>query len=266
MTLITAIIETPKGKGQKFDFDPLLGCFKLNKMMPAGLVFPYDFGYIPGTAGGDGDPLDIMVLSEIETFTGCAVDCRVIGGIKATQREISGERMRNDRIIAVAGVSRQYASVEKLGDLPKGTIDELEAFFGNYNSQAGKAFKPLERLNPARALVMIKKGRSEAMKDTFVQLFIPKNDQNGRAFPASHFTKLNSEFKDKFGGFTVYSRTPAEGIWKKDGGDTIIDQVLVYEVLTHTTDTNYFKELKPRLEKHFGQTEVLILLSHVRKV
>jgi inorganic pyrophosphatase len=266
MTLITAIIETPKGKGQKFDFDPLLGCFKLNKMMPAGLVFPYDFGYIPGTAGGDGDPLDIMVLSEIETFSGCAVDCRVIGGIKATQREISGERMRNDRIIAVAGVSRQYASVEKLGDLPKGTMDELEAFFANYNTQAGKVFSPLERLSPAKALALIEKARSEATKNTFVQLFLPLTDQNGKPFPASCFTQVNSELKDKFGGFTVYSRSPAEGIWKEDGGDTISDQVLVYEVLTHNADNNYFKELRPRLEKRFEQTEILILLSQVRKV
>jgi hypothetical protein len=77
---------------------------------------------------------------------------------------------------------------------------------------------------------------------------------------------VNSELKDKFGGFTVYSRSPAEGIWKEDGGDTISDQVLVYEVLTHNADNNYFKELRPRLEKRFEQTEILILLSQVRKV
>lgn len=266
MKSITAIVETPKGKGQKFDFDPALGCFKLNKVMPAGLVFPYDFGLIPGTVGGDGDPLDVMILSEIETFTGCALDCRVIGGIKATQREVTGERMRNDRIVAVAEVSAHYASVEKLSDLPNGTMDKLEAFFSNYNAQAGKVFKPLERLSPAKAMAIVEQARSEAMKDTFVELFIPQNDQNGRPFPASYFTRLNAELKDKFGGFTVYSRSPAEGIWKEDGGKTIRDQVLVYEVLTHNTDSRCFKELKPRLEKRFKQTEILILLSQVRKI
>lgn len=266
MNTITTIVETPKGKGQKFDFDPLLGCFKLNKVMPSGLVFPFDFGYVPGTVGGDGDPVDVMILSELETFSGCAVDCRVIGGIKASQRETNGERMRNDRIIAVADVSRQYAAVNKLSDLPKGTMDELEAFFSNYNAQAGKEFKPLERLSPIKAMAIIEQARAEATKDTFVQLFIPQNDEKGRPFPPSYFTKLNEELKDKFDGFTVYSRSPAEGIWKEEGGDTISDQMLVYEVLTHSADGSYFQELKPRLEKRFGQTEILILLSQVRKV
>ena len=51
-------------------------------MLPAGLVFPFDFGFIPGTVGEDGDPLDAIIISETEAFAGCSLDCRVIGAIK----------------------------------------------------------------------------------------------------------------------------------------------------------------------------------------
>ena len=65
MNSINCIIETPKGSSVKYDYDPTLGTLALMKVMPAGLVFPFDFGYIPGTLGEDGDPLDVIVISEI---------------------------------------------------------------------------------------------------------------------------------------------------------------------------------------------------------
>ena len=65
---VTAMIECPKGFNQKFDFDPKEQRFRLSKILPAGLVFPFDFGMIPGTKGEDGDPLDIIVVSESATF------------------------------------------------------------------------------------------------------------------------------------------------------------------------------------------------------
>lgn len=265
-TIITAIVETPKGKGLKYDFDPLLGCFKLNKVMPAGLVFPYDFGYIPGTTGGDGDPVDILVLSELETFSGCAIDCRIIGGIKASQREPDGEQMRNDRIIAVADVSRLYAYVNKLADLPRGVLDELESFFRNYNEQAGKIFKPLERLSAKQAVSLVEKAKSEAMKDTLVQLFLPQSDHSGQPFPASFFSRLNHELQDKFGEFTVCHRSPAEGIWTPHAGNTVSESLIVYEVLIHAADSGYWRTLKSKLAKQFAQQEILILLTKVSKV
>jgi len=80
-TTITAMIECPKGSNQKFDYDPAEKRFKLNKILPAGLVFPFDFGMIPGTKGEDGDPLDIIVISEGSAFPGCLVDCRIISGL-----------------------------------------------------------------------------------------------------------------------------------------------------------------------------------------
>ena len=150
------MIESPKGSDHKYDYEPELKRFKLNKILPAGLVFPFDFGMIPDTKGEDGDPLDIMVISEITSFPGCLIDCRIIGALKVEQTERNGETMRNDRFIGIPDVSQLYTDIKELAQLPESIINQLEAFFRNYNEQAGKRFKVLERLNAQAAYQLIK--------------------------------------------------------------------------------------------------------------
>lgn len=235
--------------------------------MPAGLVFPFDFGYIPGTIGGDGDPVDVLIISDIETFTGCAIDCLIIGGIKASQRERDGERMRNDRMIGIPLVSAQYADVKKLSDLPKGLIDQLESFFGNYNQQTGKVFTPMERLSPERAWSIIQKSRNQEQKHSLVQLFIPLYDQQGKPFPEKFYTAIHTELSEKFGGLTVYTRSSATGIWKENKQKTVHDKLMVYEVLIEDlADRSYWIKLKSKLENQFSQEELLLLISTVQKI
>lgn len=173
MENLTVIVETPKGHGVKYDYDPSDGYFKLSKIMPAGLVFPFDFGFIQGTCGEDGDPLDVMIISEMGTFPGCALNCRIVGAIKATQVERDGRSVRNDRFIAVSEVSVQYAQVQRLADLPDGLLDEIESFFSNYNQQAGKNFKPDDRLTAREAISRIRKSLSQHQQRKKVELYIP---------------------------------------------------------------------------------------------
>jgi inorganic pyrophosphatase len=154
--IVTAMIECPKGFNQKFDYEPQEKRFKLSKILPAGLVFPFDFGMIPGTKGEDGDPLDIVVISEGATFPGCLVDCHVIGALQAEQTERDGETMRNDRFIGVPEVSQQFAEIQTLEDLPEAILNQLEAFFKNYNEQAGKSFKVTARLTARQAARLLK--------------------------------------------------------------------------------------------------------------
>src|SRR3982750_1608163 len=99
---LNVVIETPKGSRNKYNFDGSLGLFKLGGVLPAGHSFPYDFGFIPQTTGGDGDPLDVLVLMDEPAFPGCLIRSRLIGVIEAEQTEHNGETTRNDRLIAVA--------------------------------------------------------------------------------------------------------------------------------------------------------------------
>jgi len=78
-----AIVETPKNRRNKFDYDPESNLFKLGGLLPEGMMFPFDFGFIPSTLGDDGDPLDVMVLMDEPAHVGCLVDVRVIGVIEA---------------------------------------------------------------------------------------------------------------------------------------------------------------------------------------
>ncbi|MGZ3871500.1 MAG: inorganic diphosphatase [Mucilaginibacter sp.] len=152
---ITAMVECPKGFNQKFDYDPVEKQFRLSKILPAGLVFPFDFGMIPGTRGEDGDPLDIIVISESGTFPGCLIECRLIGALQAEQTERNGETVRNDRLIGIPVVSQQFAEVNTLRQLPDAILNQVEAFFKNYNEQAGKVFKVTARLGAAEAAQLL---------------------------------------------------------------------------------------------------------------
>ena len=156
MNTLNAIVETPKGSAQKYDYEPEQKLFKLKKIMPAGMVFPFDFGFVPNTKGEDGDPLDLIIISEVKSFPGCAMDCRIIGCITAEQTE-NNKTLRNDRFIAVPEVSHMFSGVQTLDDLPKDVIDQVETFFINYNQLAGKIFKPLNRLDATEAIKLLNK-------------------------------------------------------------------------------------------------------------
>jgi inorganic pyrophosphatase len=77
--VIPVVIETPRGSRNKYKLDEKTGRFKLSKIMPEGMVFPFDFDFFPGTHAEDGDPLDVLVLCEEPTFPGCQIDCRLAG-------------------------------------------------------------------------------------------------------------------------------------------------------------------------------------------
>ncbi|HEY1403173.1 MAG TPA: inorganic diphosphatase, partial [Pyrinomonadaceae bacterium] len=82
---LRVVIETPRGSRNKYDYDAELGLFKLGGVLPAGAVFPFDFGFVPRTTGGDGDPLDVLVIMDEAAFAGCLVEARLLGVIEATQ-------------------------------------------------------------------------------------------------------------------------------------------------------------------------------------
>src|ERR1051326_6735268 len=119
---LDVVIETPKGSRNKYAYDEKARCFRLSKVLPEGMMFPYDFGFVPHTRAEDGDPLDVLVLMDEPTFPGCVVECRLIGVLKAKQEEkdehsARPKMKRNDRLIAVASASQTYADIRDISDL-----------------------------------------------------------------------------------------------------------------------------------------------------
>ena len=155
---LNVIIETPKGSRNKYEYDEGLRLFKLGGVLPAGAVFPFDFGFVPSTVGGDGDPLDVLVLMDEPAFAGCLVRARLVGVVEAEQTERDGEVTRNDRLIAVASKSHAHARVRSLAGLSETLLDEIEHFFVSYNDFKGKSFKPLGRFGPKRARRVVEEG------------------------------------------------------------------------------------------------------------
>src|SRR5262245_1939317 len=158
--LVNVIIETPAGSRNKFKFDEKWGLFSLHKVLPAGASFPFDFGFVPGTKAEDGDPLDMMVVGESPTFTGCIVTVRLLGSIEAVQKD-HDVTIRNDRLIGTPETPKIRPSARTLADLPGRLIDQIEHFFIAYNRYEGREFIPQRRLGPEAAAERLEKAVRE---------------------------------------------------------------------------------------------------------
>lgn len=154
--LVRVIVETPRGSRGKFTWNSELGLFQLTGVLAQGMNFPHAFGFVPSTKGGDGDPLDVLVLCDVGVPAGCLLETRLIGTILAEQSE-DGKTERNDRFIAVEVNSPGWLQVANLSELPEIFLAQLEHFFVSYNEIKGKAFKPLGREDSHEALNRLKR-------------------------------------------------------------------------------------------------------------
>jgi inorganic pyrophosphatase len=159
--ILQVIVETPKGSRNKYAFDPKQEIFALRKVLPAGMAFPYDFGFLPRTIAPDGDPIDVLLLMDEPAFPGCAIRSRLIGIIEGEQ--IDGKKKtRNDRLVAIAEANHMYANIKKLRDLPNQFLRELQDFFVNYHKLEGKEYRLLGCRGTAAASTLIKKAQKAA--------------------------------------------------------------------------------------------------------
>jgi inorganic pyrophosphatase len=153
-----AVIETPRGRRTKFKYEADSGIFQISHLLPEGMIYPLDFGFIPRTRAEDGDPLDVMVLSDEPLSPGVVAPVRLIGVLQANQTE-AGKTLRNDRLLAAAQVSRLYAEMKTPDDLGEAWLKSVEAFWVNYNALRGRQFESLGAKDGAEAARMIERWR-----------------------------------------------------------------------------------------------------------
>ena len=161
--LLQVIIETPRGSRNKYSYDADQRIYLVKATLPVGMVFPYDFGFLPQTIGGDGDPLDVLVLMDEPCFPGCAVLARLLG-VMETEQTVNGGTTRNDRLITVADTAHIYSLFRTVDDLPEQFRTELSAFFANYHRLQNKHSRTLGWQGPSEARRLIEQGKRDAQQ------------------------------------------------------------------------------------------------------
>lgn len=124
------VVECPRGATVKLKYDASLNAFRVKRALPQGLAYPFNWGFVPGTVGDDGDPVDALVLHGTGTYPGVVMGCRALGMVDVTQKKPSG-RIANPRLIVIPTWFQ----------LPDGEINELSAQFkqeiANFFATAG---------------------------------------------------------------------------------------------------------------------------------
>ncbi|MDR1791214.1 MAG: inorganic diphosphatase [Propionibacteriaceae bacterium] len=128
-------IEIPKGTKNKYEMDHHTGRIRLDRTLFTATQYPNDYGFIEGTLGQDGDPLDAMVLVPEATFPGALIECRAIGMFR-----MSDENGGDDKVLAIPVADQRQSNIKELTDLPDLTLLEIEHFFTVYKDlEPGKS-------------------------------------------------------------------------------------------------------------------------------
>lgn len=155
-----AIIETPKGRRNKFKYESDSGLYTLSRVLPQGFIFPFDFGFIPSTAADDGDPLDVIVLMDEPAHVGCILQIRLIGVIKLVQTE-AGKKTQNDRLVGVSVNGFEYEGVKAISDLSQSRLKQITDFLALYNKDSDKEDEVTGVDGPKRAVEVLEKAIEE---------------------------------------------------------------------------------------------------------
>jgi inorganic pyrophosphatase len=127
MDNINVIIEIPRGSQNKYEYDHENHTIKLDRHLVVSMGYPAEYGFIPDTLGGDGDPLDALVLTEFPTFPGCLIESRILGMCVMTD-----ENGEDGKLICVPAYDKRWKSATDIGDVPKDVLDRISHFFTVY--------------------------------------------------------------------------------------------------------------------------------------
>ena len=131
--VINAVIEIPKGTKNKYEYDEKLDLLKLDRVVQTSVVYPVNYGFVPGTRAEDGDHLDILVLSQESLFPGCVASVRPIGILKMTDTGT-----KDWKIVSVIQVEAQTKIYQDIGDVNEEFRNEIAHFFEVYKQLEGK--------------------------------------------------------------------------------------------------------------------------------
>lgn len=131
--IVNAVIEIPQGSVNKYEYDKKLQVFRLDRTLHSPVHYPGDYGFIPGTLGRDGDPLDVLVLVDKPSFTGCLMEVRPIGVLRMVD-----QGKKDEKILCVVANDPVYQEISDSSQVFPHLLQEIEHFFSIYKTLEGK--------------------------------------------------------------------------------------------------------------------------------
>lgn len=125
--LIYVLVEIPKRSRNKFEYDKVTGFIKLDRVLYSSLHYPGDYGFIPRTHYDDGDPLDVLVMTNEPSFPGCVIEARPIGIFRMLDRGLN-----DDKILAVPATDPTFDNIHDITNVSPHFLEEVAHFFSVY--------------------------------------------------------------------------------------------------------------------------------------
>ena len=152
--IVRMIVEIPKNSNNKYEYDAKLGVFRLDRTLYSPMHYPGDYGFIPGTIAHDGDPMDVLVLADEPTFTGCMMEVRPLGVL-----DMVDEKGRDEKIVAVPEGNPRYEQIHTVDQIFPHVRLEIEHFFDIYKELEGKETQIKGWRSPMKARQCIQEAR-----------------------------------------------------------------------------------------------------------
>lgn len=157
------VIETPMRSRHKYALNNDYGLVAFSEVLPASLEWPFDYGFIPQTLADDGDPLDILVLTENGLFPGCFIVVRVLGAVR-----LKKDGVENDRLIGVPAISKGAPqptdAYRDINDLPPEKVARIRNFLVEYSSLQGHNIAVESIVGANDAMKLVKKSTKQYKK------------------------------------------------------------------------------------------------------
>jgi inorganic pyrophosphatase len=157
------IVETPRSATVKLSYDPELEYFELGRALTMGLVYPYDWGFLPSTLGDDGDPLDALIIHDAPTIPGVVICCSIVGALTVKEQK-DGTVQRNDRFMAVPAGDVHAETYGDTKTFPQKLRRQIQRFFASAVVTESKQLEFLGWVGPDEAMKLISAGERNFLR------------------------------------------------------------------------------------------------------
>ena len=178
---LEAVVEIPKGSHNKYRFDEEKNAIKLSRVLYSPVHYPCDYGFLPGFTGGDGDPLDVLIMAEEPTFPGCHVTVRPIGYLS-----MKDQKGPDEKILAVSIMDPFYGEIHRLRDIYPHSLKEIQNFFEIYKElETGKKVDVNDWHGAAHAQALLQRSKDKKRISLFPKnsVYLPRRARSLFASP-----------------------------------------------------------------------------------